>query len=79
MGKTLVSASWGKRFSDYLVALPSLKKVRVQRIFSLVATELLQGQVQIQYTGVEESSTGTSFTREVWERGEFQPGLGEVD
>ena len=41
MGKTLVSASWGKRFSDYLVALPSLKKVRVQRIFSLVATELL--------------------------------------
>ena len=79
MGKTLVSASWGKRFLDYLVALPSLKKVRVQRIFSLVATELLQGQVQIQYTGVEESSTGTSFTREVWERGEFQPGLGEVD
>jgi len=36
MGKTLVSASWGKRFSDYLVALPSLKKVRVQRIFSLL-------------------------------------------
>jgi len=56
-----------------------LEKSESPEDFFLVATELLQSQVQIQYTGVEESSTGTSFTREVWERGEFQPGLGEVD
>ena len=30
-----MSASWRKRFSDYLVALLSLKKARVQRIFFL--------------------------------------------
>jgi len=29
-----VSASWRKRFSDHLAARPSLKKVRVQKIFS---------------------------------------------
>ena len=29
-----MSASWQKRFSDYLAARPSLKKVRVQKIFS---------------------------------------------
>jgi len=29
-----VSASWQKRFSDHLVACPSLKKARVQKIFS---------------------------------------------
>jgi len=29
-----VSASWRKRFSDHLTARPSLKKVRVQKIFS---------------------------------------------
>jgi len=29
-----VSASWRKRFSDHLVARPSLKKARVQKIFS---------------------------------------------
>ena len=29
-----VSASWQKRFSDHLVARPSLKKARVQKIFS---------------------------------------------
>jgi len=29
-----VSASWQKRFSDYLTACPSLKKVGVQKIFS---------------------------------------------
>jgi len=29
-----VSASWQKRFSDHLAARPSLKKVRVQKIFS---------------------------------------------
>jgi len=29
MGKMLVSASWRKRFSDYLAARPSLKKARV--------------------------------------------------
>jgi len=34
MGKTLVSASWQKRFLDHLAALPFLKKARVQRIFS---------------------------------------------
>jgi len=34
MGKTPVSASWQKRFSDHLAALSFLKKVRVQRIFS---------------------------------------------
>jgi len=31
----LVSASWRKRFSDHFVARPSLKKARVQKIFSL--------------------------------------------
>jgi len=36
MGKTLVSTSWQKRFSDHLAALPSLKKAKVQRIFSLL-------------------------------------------
>jgi len=30
-----VSASWRKRFSDHLAARPSLKKARVQKIFSL--------------------------------------------
>jgi len=29
-----VSASWRKRFSDYFAARPSLKKARVQKIFS---------------------------------------------
>jgi len=29
-----VSASWQKRFSDHLAACPSLKKMRVQKIFS---------------------------------------------
>jgi len=29
-----VSASWQKRFSDYFAACPSLKKARVQKIFS---------------------------------------------
>jgi len=29
-----VSASWRKRFSDHLAARPSLKKMRVQKIFS---------------------------------------------
>ena len=33
--------------------------------FFLVAGELLQGQVQIQCAGVEESLSGTLFTREV--------------
>jgi len=36
MGKMPVSASWQKRFSDHLVARLSLKKVRVQKIFSLL-------------------------------------------
>jgi len=31
----LVSASWQKRFSDHLTACPSLKKVKVYKIFSL--------------------------------------------
>jgi len=30
-----VSASWRKRFSDHFAACPSLKKARVQKIFSL--------------------------------------------
>jgi len=30
-----VSASWRKRFSDHFTARPSLKKARVQKIFSL--------------------------------------------
>jgi len=30
-----VSASWRKRFSDHFTAPPSLKKARVQKIFSL--------------------------------------------
>jgi len=29
-----VSASWRKRFSDHFAACPSLKKARVQKIFS---------------------------------------------
>jgi len=29
-----VSASWQKRFSDHFTACPSLKKARVQKIFS---------------------------------------------
>jgi len=39
----------------------------------LVVAELLQGQVQIQCTGVEKGSTGASFTKEVEQRGEFWP------
>jgi len=34
MEKMPVSTSWQKRFSDHLAAYPSLKKVRVQKIFS---------------------------------------------
>jgi len=34
MGKTPVSTSWRKRFSDHFAARPSLKKARVQKIFS---------------------------------------------
>jgi len=41
--------------------------------FLLVTAELLQGQVQIENTGVEEGPTRTSFPREVWEKGEFWP------
>jgi len=41
--------------------------------FLLVIAELLQDQVQIEGTGVEESPTGTLFTREVWGRGDFWP------
>jgi len=39
--------------------------------FLLVAAELLWGQAQIESTEVEEGLTGTSFTREVWGKGEF--------
>jgi len=41
--------------------------------FLLVAAELLQGQAQIEGTGVKKGPTGTSFPREVWGRGEFWP------
>jgi len=34
MGKMLMSAFWQKRFSDHFAARPSLKKTRVQKIFS---------------------------------------------
>jgi len=34
MGKTPVSTSWQKRFSNHLAARPSLKKARVHKIFS---------------------------------------------
>jgi len=34
MGKMPVSASWQKRFLDHFAAHPSLKKVRVHKIFS---------------------------------------------
>jgi len=34
MGKMPVSASWRKRFLDHFTARPSLKKVRVHKIFS---------------------------------------------
>ena len=34
MEKMPVSASWQKRFLDYLTACPSLKQARVQKIFS---------------------------------------------
>jgi len=43
--------------------------------FFLVAGELLWSQVQIQHAGVEESSSGASFAREVRGRGEFWPCL----
>jgi len=43
--------------------------------FFLVAGELLRGQAQIQYAGVEEGLSGTPFTREVWRRREFWPHL----
>jgi len=43
--------------------------------FFLVAGELLQGQAQIQCTGVEEDLSRTPFTREVWRRKEFWPRL----
>jgi len=43
--------------------------------FLLVAAKLLWGQAQIEGTGVEKGLTGTSFTREVWGRGEFWPCL----
>jgi len=43
--------------------------------FFLVAGELLQGQAQIQCTGVEEDLSRTPFTREVWRRREFWPRL----
>jgi len=41
--------------------------------FFLVAGELLQGQAQIQHTGVKEGLSRTPFAREVWGRGEFWP------
>jgi len=50
-----------------------LEKSKSPEDFFLITTELLWGQMQIQYTGVEESLTGTSFAREVWGRGEFWP------
>jgi len=42
-----------------------LEKSESLEDFFLVATELFRGQVQIQRTGVEESSTRTLFAREV--------------
>jgi len=43
--------------------------------FFLITGELIQGQVQIQHTGVEEGSSGALFAREVGGRGEFWPCL----
>jgi len=43
--------------------------------FFLVASELIQGQAQIQRAGVEESSSRAPFTGEVRGRGEFWPCL----
>jgi len=42
-----------------------LEKSESPEDFFLIATELLWGQMQIQYTGVEKSLTRTSFAREV--------------
>jgi len=39
--------------------------------FFLIAGELLQGQAQIQHAEVEEGSSRTPFTREVWRRRKF--------
>jgi len=50
-----------------------LEKSESPEDFFLIATELLWGQMQIQYTEVEESLTRTSFAREVWGRGKFWP------
>jgi len=50
-----------------------LKEGKGPEDFFLVASELLRGQVQIQHVGVEEGSSGTLFTREVWRRREFWP------
>jgi len=50
-----------------------LKKGKSPEDFFLIAAKLLQGQVQIEGTGVEEDPTGTSFTRKVWGRGKFWP------
>jgi len=52
-----------------------LEKSESPEDFFFVTTELLQGQAQIQHTGVEESLTRTLFAREVWRRGEFRPCL----
>jgi len=52
-----------------------LEKSESPEDFFFITTELLQGQAQIQRTGVEESSTGTLFAREVWGRREFWPCL----
>jgi len=41
--------------------------------FFLIASKLLQGQAQIQYVGVEKSSSRAPFAREVWGRREFWP------
>jgi len=55
--------------------LSILEKSKSPEDFFLITTKLLWGQAQIQRTGVEESSTKTSFAGEVWEKGEFQPCL----
>jgi len=47
MGKTPVFASWRKRFSDHFTARPSLKKTKVQKIFS--SSQLNCSRVRCKY------------------------------
>jgi len=64
-----------KKVLGPLGSLSTLAEGKGLEDFLLIAAELFWSQMQIQHARVKECSTGTTFTGEVWGRGEFWPCL----